>query len=1075
MKKALLALIISLLVFSPFSPDLSGGLSFFRFGQAEIVAPALISENTVWTKDGGPYHIYRDNLTVPAGISLTIEAGTIVKLDTYGINVYGELIVSGTTEEPVVFSSLNDDTAGGQTSPWSSGQPQAGDWSSLKTMGGEIRLENARLSFGGERYLAMVKEPRPHLFRPQAAQAQFSLDTGALSCDSGLIQAEGLELFDNVIGLEAYAVCNASVASSTIRNNNIGVLVYEDQAGPGIILNSSEIYENEEYAVRNESDLAVDARHNWWGHPSGPLHYADNPQGQGDPIYGKILFDPWVGKDENQAPLLDFSAEPGYQEDEAGLGVEPNRGKAAETAFVFKLVYSDQDNDPPSELELVVKNGENSIIFDLVEDGQAQETWHNSNFVDGEQYFVSASFPSGEYIYYFRASDGKESVRLPESGYLGFSAGNSSLVFLPGIKASRLYRRGILFENQLWEPNRNADVEKLFLDETGQSLEADVYTRDVIDEVFGVTMNIYKSFLEDMEEMEESEIVKEAVYFPYDWRQGIDEAVERPVKLEDEEFYMLDRLEAMAGVSQTGQVTIVAHSMGGLVAKELVQRLEGAGKAGLVDRLILVASPQAGTPDAAIALLHGDGQDMLRGVLLDKPTARTFGLQMKSAYSLLPTEKYLDSASGPVIEFDADSDFLADLRGRYGESISASGTLEAFLLAKDWRVAPDPVDTDTPAHLSESMLSEAWVLHDRWDNWVPPAGLQVIQVVGWGLDTVSGLRYREKTILVCPDGNYDDMSDCTYVQTFDREPIFSIEGDGVVIMNSAEMIKGVETYYLDLGRFNDFNVFNREHADIFETQPLRILVSSLVSTTTGILPRYILTDGEDLARDFDYLRIAVHSPVSLDVYSASGLHTGLIPNPDPESDLRLFEEQIPNSYYLEFGESKYTGISVGEETRVDLKGTGSGVFTLEITAVSGERAEIENTIAFKDVPVTPQTRAQLLLSDSGDIGNLEIDIDGDGEVDLSLDPFALEPGPLVYIAEIESYIKNSTIKKGTKMLLLAELKVIRRLVEKDKVSAAKILLSVMEKHIQKISKRHISEEIRQELLEMVSNLREIIV
>src|SRR3989339_286156 len=50
----------------------------------------------------------------------------------------------------------------------------------------------------------------------------------------------------------------------------------------------------------------------------------------------------------------------------------------------------------------------------------------------------------------------------------------SSVVFIPGLEASRLYVTGLISENKLWEPNRRADVEKLYLNEEGQGITAGI-------------------------------------------------------------------------------------------------------------------------------------------------------------------------------------------------------------------------------------------------------------------------------------------------------------------------------------------------------------------------------------------------------------------------------------------------------------------------------------------------------------------------------------------------------------------------------------------------------------------------
>jgi len=62
-----------------------------------------IKKDTVWTKENGPY-ILEDDLTVPSGVSLTIEEGVTIDLKLWSITVEGVLRATGTPEEKVCFN-----------------------------------------------------------------------------------------------------------------------------------------------------------------------------------------------------------------------------------------------------------------------------------------------------------------------------------------------------------------------------------------------------------------------------------------------------------------------------------------------------------------------------------------------------------------------------------------------------------------------------------------------------------------------------------------------------------------------------------------------------------------------------------------------------------------------------------------------------------------------------------------------------------------------------------------------------------------------------------------------------------
>ena len=124
--------------------------ALFRFN-SRAYGGALAGSET-WTSDS--LREITDIVTVPAGATLTIEAGAIVKFRAgQGITVQngGRLVAAGTLAQPVVFTSINDDVWGGDTNEdGTQTKPAAGDWRSLRFEDGATgELTHAEIRYGG--------------------------------------------------------------------------------------------------------------------------------------------------------------------------------------------------------------------------------------------------------------------------------------------------------------------------------------------------------------------------------------------------------------------------------------------------------------------------------------------------------------------------------------------------------------------------------------------------------------------------------------------------------------------------------------------------------------------------------------------------------------------------------------------------------------------------------------------------------------------------------------------------------------------------------------------------------------
>src|SRR3989338_1105894 len=95
------------------------GKIFFLFlphySFALAVPYSSITEDTVWSVENSPY-VLTKTLTIQNTATLTIDEGVVVKFRFATIQVKGGLVVNGSNENHVVFSSYLDDSAGDRKS-----------------------------------------------------------------------------------------------------------------------------------------------------------------------------------------------------------------------------------------------------------------------------------------------------------------------------------------------------------------------------------------------------------------------------------------------------------------------------------------------------------------------------------------------------------------------------------------------------------------------------------------------------------------------------------------------------------------------------------------------------------------------------------------------------------------------------------------------------------------------------------------------------------------------------------------------------------------------------------------------
>jgi parallel beta-helix repeat protein len=643
----------------------------------------------------------------------------------------------------------------------------------------------------------------------------------------------------------------------------------------------------------------------------------------------------------------------------------------------------------------------------VVDTAVATSSLSNGTFDDGEQYTVSSKFPKGKYTFHFETADGVSSTSTATKN---FTTGHSNIIFFPGIMGSRLFERSadcgsthdvLPTERERWVAMQDCDHEYLALDLAGRGKSVfQLYTKEgtagAVDDTY--SLNIYQSFMNDLDWWKNHDhIITDYSIIPYDWRLSLEDILQNGALSSDGKLsygtdqgfysaYIFKQLKAMQESSDSGKVTIIAHSNGGLVTKALIQKLKDDNNplANNIDDIIFVAVPQAGTPDAIGGLLYGTKLGPW-GVVMSAEQSRDLLRYMPVGYNLLPSSSFGVSVFTPFIEFEGNA-VSSEITTRYGSSIDTYDELTDYLLGGDGRPEASYEDTNSPARLNKRLLAQATSTHQILDNWTPATSTTVYEIAGWGLYTTEGYRYSKNKI--CEPGTFSSRQGkitipCLgYHYEIKIEDRKTINGDKTVIEKSAHLMQISTTtkkYWVNLEEYNsqDFTV-NREHKDIFEVDTLRPFIRSIVVNNITVQP-FITDNNYSLTPSGrEFVKYVIHSPLNLNVYDTLGNHTGISPE-------GLVENGIKGSQYSELGESKTIIIPAEVAHTLNLDAYASGSFTLDIETLVGDTVTASTT--FEAVPTATTTKANIVWDPQTEISSstaLNIDFNADNVVDVSL-------------------------------------------------------------------------------------------
>ncbi|MBC8353961.1 MAG: right-handed parallel beta-helix repeat-containing protein [Planctomycetes bacterium] len=288
------------------SGEAIGDQYFADFTLADIFrVSGNIDTDTIW----GGLVIMEDDATIIGGVTVTINAGTVVKFDeltSLTVESGGVLESNGTRANPVHITSIHDDSVGGDTNfDGNKAVPFAGDWLAVHIAGGTARFDHTKISFGGGSATGFWQQSG--MLRTTGV-ASLEVKNSRLSeaFFDGVLTQGGLTTVTNTVietadrGVVSWANdADVEVLNSTFHDNRVGMLAH------GGDLNVVNTIISNSIAVAIDNDINPDPTVSYSNlyTPGG-----DNSRGFPDPVgsNGNVSIDPKYIDASNGVYRLDY-------------------------------------------------------------------------------------------------------------------------------------------------------------------------------------------------------------------------------------------------------------------------------------------------------------------------------------------------------------------------------------------------------------------------------------------------------------------------------------------------------------------------------------------------------------------------------------------------------------------------------------------------------------------------------------------------------------------------------------------------------------------------------------------------
>jgi pimeloyl-ACP methyl ester carboxylesterase len=582
--------------------------------------------------------------------------------------------------------------------------------------------------------------------------------------------------------------------------------------------------------------------------------------------------------------------------------------------------------------------------------GEASETIF---YPEGPYYFLTYEIPAGWELvsHYCEANDPNSQFIYDTLGiklfienfsditcffnYKKIEPKKNPVIIVPGIMGSYLNK------NEPGQPEVWMNLEKMALPGDDSYLydlamnsagwpDGNLLPTDIIRNV--LNRNIFQGLISELIDNGYEEN-KDLFVFPYDWRYFIEWSAGEgdPFPLVKSLKEKVDEIKAQSGAEK---VDIIAHSMGGLVAKYYLRQYGESS----VDKFIDIATPHFGAPEAFKILMYGDnmGIEKLGLSILNPNTIKNISQNIPSVYELLPSINYFNNSTQDYIYYIYDMHDLDEnaVKGR----LNYSQSLEFMKNTgrNSW------------------LLDKSADLHNYLDNYSPAGkGVKTYNIVGCGEPTLGQVFVlnKEKS-----GGNEYGLK--------------YISGDGTVPLRSAEGMISDKILYAS----------GASHPYLPGADGVKQLVGAMLK---GEESNFNFSEFPEAREDklncaLRGTQISFHSPISLHVYDENNNHLG----PNENGDIEM---GINGAKYDDLEGNKFAFLPKGHNYRIAGEAAETGEFNARIQDINNN--EYGRLIYFNEIPlVAAGAKIEFQIQDSQNNYNISIDQDGDGNFEKVINP-----------------------------------------------------------------------------------------